>query len=128
MKTIIILAAAALLTGCKLGAPAAHHLIDATRPTGIHGRVFVQSTPYEGELLTVTDSALVLAAGKVISISRAIVTRVEFRPYMREDLGSLTRQQWETLRYGSRFPYGIPPDALASLLLRYSQNTVQVVP
>jgi hypothetical protein len=117
-----------VLSGCAIGAPAARNLPVAVSPQGIQGSVAVAEQVYQGELLTVTDSAIVLAAGKLMSINRAQAGEIAFGPYVRANGRLMSAQQWETLRMGSRFPYGIPPTALEALLRRYEQTAVEVVP
>ena len=127
MKRSVIPAALALLSACMTSAhPASFE--PARGPRGVEGTIVVSGRTHSPvELLAIHDSGyVVLVGGRVGFASFPAVTRAWFRqlgPSVATDrMGVPAPDMREQLRFASRFPYGIPDQAMAALLQRGGQQ------
>lgn len=93
---------------------------------GANGTVTTATGAFSGELLTVSDSALVLAGEKITSIRTSAVTSVTFRDVSRNPR-TLDAELLKDLKLRSRYPYGIPAPVLAQLLEARGQRAPDMV-
>jgi hypothetical protein len=126
-----------LLVGAALVAGAAGACVKVLGPDGrdapqirynlgTHGTVTTAIGGFTGELLTVSDSTLVIAGEKITSIRTSAVTGVTFRDISRSPR-TLDAKLLNDLKLRSRYPYGIPAPALAQLLEARGQRAPDVV-
>ncbi|HEY0673286.1 MAG TPA: hypothetical protein VGD27_13505 [Longimicrobiales bacterium] len=126
MCRVLIMICLALLTGCKVGKNV-KNVPAAVTPAGVSGWAEVDGTRYQGEILTATDSSIVLLAAprqRLLEIPAARIKRLDFRPFLSHD-ETLQAADLAQLRNASRFPYGIPENALAALLAHYNQQAIE---
>ena len=93
---------------------------------GAIGTVTTATGGFTGELLTVSDSTLVIVGAKVTSIRTSAVTSVRF-PDVSGNSKPLNTELLNDLKLRSRYPYGIPAPALAQLLEARRQPALDVV-
>jgi len=93
---------------------------------GTIGTVTTAAGGFTGELLTVSDSTLVIVGAKVTSIRTSAVTSVRF-PDISRNSKPLNTELLNDLKLRSRYPYGIPAPALAQLLEARRQPALDVV-
>jgi len=127
----LILVGAALVTGAtgacvKVIGPEGRDAPQIKYNLGTAGTVTTATGDVTGELLTVSDSTLVIAAAKITSIRTSVVTLVRF-PDISRDPRTLNAELLNDLKLRSRYPYGIPATALAQLLQSRGQQTLDVV-
>ncbi|HET7711791.1 MAG TPA: hypothetical protein VFL80_07665 [Thermoanaerobaculia bacterium] len=129
-RTFVLLLALAL-TGCALG-PKVDSFAPARSAAGIEASLALDGgASAKGELLAVEETALVL-------LNQKVVTRV---PYSSIRSGTFPQsgvaitngrfqnaESREKLRLLSRFPQGLTPPLLASLLAAYGQEAIAVLP
>jgi hypothetical protein len=117
-----------LLSGCALGKNV-NSVPAAVTASGAQGRLEVERSILTVELLTVDNSSVIMldAQQKVISLPLARIRRFEFKPFVVDD-GPPDEHQRGVLRRISRFPFGIPDAALAALLARSGQASIESVP
>jgi hypothetical protein len=124
--------AAALLGACTIGTTPGNFQ-PAIAPGGVHAslEIFGAQEPVVGELVSVSDSALLVAttAPALVLVHYQSIQSGNFR-----QVGTLIRDRAtpalatrERLRLVSRFPQGVTPDLLESLMrsLHVSNVTVQ---
>lgn len=126
--TRLIAVLCALLSGCALGKNV-NSVPAAVTPSGAEGRLQLERGTLTGELLTVTDSSVIVlnAQQKVISLPLARIRGLEFKPFVNTERRP-DQQQLGVLRRISRFPFGIPSAALAALLAHAGQSSIESVP
>ena len=93
---------------------------------GTIGTVSTATAGFSGELLTVSDSTLVIAGEKITSIRTSAVTIVRFADVSRNPR-TLDAKLLNDLKLRSRYPYGIPAPALAQLLEARGQRAPDMV-
>ena len=93
---------------------------------GMTGAVTTATGEFTGELLTASDSTIVIAGEKITSIRTSSVTVVRF-PDISRNPRTLEPKLLNDLKLRSRYPYGIPAPALTQLLQSRGQQTVDVV-
>jgi hypothetical protein len=117
------------LTGCvlRLG----QHVRDyepATRAAGTGAVINTATLQVAGELLEVRDTALVvLTSSRVTLVPRRLVSAMRFDDLPVSRLGSLTPEEARRLQLLSRFPHGMPDEALRRLMASRQQQTLHVV-
>ena len=117
-----------LLSGCAVGKNV-NSVPVAVTPSGAEGRLQLEQGTLTGELLSVTDSSVIVlnAQQKVVSLPLVRIRGLEFKPFV-INVGRPDQQQLGVLRRISRFPFGIPDAALAALLARSGQSSIESVP
>lgn len=119
--------AAALLSACHTSPPPERYP-PARDPRGVAGTVAMRNgQKHEGELLAIDDSAYVLLVrGRVGVAPFTAVNSARFAEQSNFPTSSEgaapTRRARERARLVSRFPFGIPPVALAALLAEARQD------
>ena len=93
---------------------------------GTIGTVTTATGGFTGELLTVSESTLVIVGAKVTSIRTSAVTIVRF-PDISRNPRPLNTELLNDLKLRSRYPYGIPAPALAQLLEARGQRAPDMV-
>lgn len=127
----LIVAGAALVVGAvgacvKVFGPEGRDAPQIRYNVGTHGTVTTATGGFTGELLTVSDSTLVIAGEKITSIRTSAVTGVTFRDISRSPR-TLNAELLNDLKLRSRYPYGIPAPALAQLLEARGQRAPDMV-
>jgi hypothetical protein len=116
---------------CARG-PRASSFAPALRPGGAAVTLDSGQRTFDGELLAVTDTALVLLRGGMVAVAPYGAIEDVMLPqfdadyairYARPDTATLSR-----LRLRSRFPQGLTPELLARLLAAYHQDALTVLP
>ena len=127
----VIVAGSALVAGSagaciKIIGPDGRDAPQIKYNVGATGAVTTATGYFTGELLTVSDSTLVIAGEKVTSIRTSAVTSVTFQDVSRNPQ-TLEPKVLKDLKLRSRYPYGIPAPALTQLLQSRGQQTLDVV-
>ena len=130
-RSYLIVAGAALVVGAvgacvKVLGPDGRDAPQIKHNLGTTGTVTTATGGFTGELLTVSDSALVIAGEKITSIRTSAVTIVRFRDISRNPR-TLDAKLLNDLKLRSRYPYGIPAPALAQLLEARGQRAPDMV-
>ena len=126
-----ILISAALVVGAvgacvKVLGPDGRDAPQIKQNRGTTGTVTTATGGFTGELLTVSDSALVIVGAKITSIRTSAVTLVRF-PDISRNPRTLDAKLLNDLKLRSRYPYGIPAPALAQLLEARGQRAPDMV-
>ena len=118
-----------VLSSCVLRfGPHANRYDPATRASGTAATITTAASQIAGELLEVRDTALVLlTSSRVTLVPNRLIRAARFDDLPRSHTGSLTREETGRMRLLSRFPYGMPDQALAQLMSRRRQQTLDVV-
>ena len=116
-----------ILGGCAVG-PNIKRQNAAITHSGVKGIIEVGSKGYSGELLTGTDTSLIMLMppARLVEIPHRIVTAAKFKPFVHRSRAPAAHE-FLKLRHASRFPFGIPQTVLASLLDRAGQTQIQLV-
>jgi hypothetical protein len=88
----------------------------ARSPLGVHAEIGVGGDRYAGELLTVTGSDFVVLGDRLVVIPFTVANAGRFSGVSVSTYGAPWPTHAEQLRFASRFPYGIPPEALTAIL------------
>jgi len=116
---------------CARG-PRASSFAPALKPSGAAVTIDSGKRTFDGELLAVSDTALVLLRGGMVAVARYWAIEDVILPQFdatyairsaRPDTATLSK-----LRLRSRFPQGLTPELLARLLAAYHQDAVTVLP
>jgi hypothetical protein len=94
----------------------------ARSPLGVHGQIRVGRDRYAGELLAITSNDFVLLTDRVVVIPFAIAGVGDFGSIDIGTYGAPWQIHAEQLRYASRYPYGIPAEALDAILRQHGQT------
>jgi hypothetical protein len=127
MTRATAVAVALLAAGCRLGTTAPK-FVPSLAPEGVRATLVLRSGRVTGELLAVTDSALVIrryAETPPIAFVRyrAIYSSSFHQVGAALEGGRPPRaEDRETLRLVSRFPQGLSPELLQQLLSGYAQT------
>lgn len=118
-----------LAGGCYVGAADVRNMPAAVDRQGAHGVATVGKTAYRGELLTVKDSSLIIRtdSARVVQIPIGKARIVQFKPFVNERGGFIREEHLTRLRRASRFPFGIPENALADILAASKSSSVEVI-
>lgn len=131
MMRIVRFILALLLGGCVAG-PRVENFAPAQNPSGVEASVELSDrTSVRGELLAVEKDAIVLLVGnRVTRIAVANIARASFRQAsVGIERGRMPdAPARERLRLLSRFPQGLTPPLLGSLLSAYGQSEIAVLP
>ena len=117
-----------VLGGCAIGKKI-DSVPAAVTPAGAQGWLSLGGDRrFAGEVLSVTETGIIMltAEQRVTEIPIERIQRMEFKPFVTHDVPP--RQQLTRLRAASRFPFGIPDPALAALLARSGQPSIEYVP
>lgn len=121
-----IVAGALLAASCHTS-PKPQAVPQATNPFGVRGTVsLAYGRSYEGELLAVTDTSWVMLVDGRVSMVRTTAVHEVSVP----TVGTLkyangrakSNVRLERAQRLTRYPYGIPPEAMAALLAKASQE------
>jgi hypothetical protein len=105
-----------------IGAPNVYDVPSATTPNGARGTIkLTDREPISGELIAVTDSSFLIAATRVTEVPFTLARVCSFDPF------KFRCSQRSDLRMISRYPYGMPADALAGLLAARNQPSLDVL-
>src|SRR5687767_15817099 len=127
----LILIGAALVVGAvgacvKVLGPDGRDAPQIKHNRGTIGTVTTATGGFTGELLSVSDSTLVIVGAKVTSIRTSAVTSVRFTDISRNPR-ALNGELPRDLKLRSRYPYGIPPPAIARLIEARCQRAPDLV-
>lgn len=116
---------------CSRG-PRVSSFAPALKPAGAAVSIESRNATFDGELLAVSDTALVLLRGGVVALAPyAAIEDVVLPQFDAEYKIRHARPDTLTLgklRLRSRFPQGMTPELLAQLLAAYHQNSLTVLP
>ncbi len=127
MGTTIVIGCMLLVSGCSIGRNVKKEPAAITAE-GAAGWVEANRVRYEGTLLAVTDSSVLLqlrTTQRLVEIPNSTIRQFDFWPFKagsRPDAAELL-----VLRRASRFPFGIPDAALATLLARADQTSIEKI-
>lgn len=127
---IVALGMLILLTGCQVRiGKRVEDYAPAHRAAGTGAMINTATQGVMGELLEVRDTALVvLTSDRVVLVpSRAIIAMKFDDLDVANHAAPLTPDQARHLRLLSRFPYGVPDEALRKLLASKRQTELAVV-
>jgi hypothetical protein len=125
-KRIVVLLLATVIASCHVG-PRTARFKPAQEPAGVHAIVELdRGARLEGELLAVDETALMmLNESRVTRVRYASIRRATFaqtRIKVREHV--IAAESRDPLRLLSRFPQGVSPALLNSLLAAYGQTEI----
>ena len=131
MRRLQLMLPGILLAACTLHTGSQPNNFDpAHSAPGIRARLTLATRRLEGELLEVSDSGLVVhAPEQLVFVMFPAIVHATFED---SDVSITNRRRLDgeelyRLRMLSRFPYGIPADALRTLLVSEHQDTLAVV-
>jgi hypothetical protein len=128
MRRLSVLSLLALSSCVVRSGPRAERYDPATRAAGTGTTITTAASQIAGELLEVRDTALVvLTSSRVTLIPNRVITAMYFVDLPRFHTGSLTSDETRRLRLLSRFPYGMPDQALTQLMSSRRQDTLEVL-
>lgn len=129
LRPAFVLLFAAALIGCAVG-PAVENFAPAQQPAGVEVTLSVdKGAVLKGELLEVRNIGLVVLTGNEVTLIPYTSIRkgtVRQTSVVLKDWTPPTATDREKLRLLSRFPQGINPSLLASLLAVYQQKDLAV--
>jgi hypothetical protein len=100
----------------------------ATRASGTGATINTATLQVAGELLEVSDTALVvLTSSRVTLVPTRLISAMRFDDLPISQPSSLTPEEARRLRLLSRFPYGMPDEALRRLMTSRQQPTLHIV-
>lgn len=103
-------------------------VLGLVRSHGVDGQLVVHGRHVGGELLDVSDTAFVLLSGNaIVLIPKVDIDESNFRGLELHRGAELTGDVLAQHRLLSRFPMGMPPGALRSLLRQSGQSELKVV-
>ena len=98
------------------------------RSHGIDGQLVVHGRHVSGELLEASDTAFVMQTGDaIVLVPKFAIDESNFRGLEVHRGAELTGELLEQHRLLSRFPMGMPPAALRSLLRQSGQSELRVI-
>ena len=98
------------------------------RSHGVDGQLVAHGRRVSGELLEVRDTAFVLLSGDaIVLVPKFAIEESNFRGLDVHRGAELTGEVLEQHRLLSRFPMGMPPAALRSLLRQSGQSELKVI-
>ena len=126
MRAIAMLLAV-VLAGCYTSVSARNHPM-ITLGEGATARIGLERSTVSGELLEIADTALLVKTRRhVVLIPASAVVWMRFtglsNQYDRKEAGE---RPLAAMRHLSRYPGGIPPEALQALLRRSKQTAPRV--
>lgn len=124
-RSLITLALAAALAGCRTS-PKPTAIFQATSPYGEQISVTLKDgRSHVGELLAVTDTALIVMVQNRVAIARAVAIALARTSRFRLGYaaGTVRKKELDNARRGARFPYGMSPEVLSALLTKTSQSS-----
>lgn len=125
MRKTIVIGCVLFISGCFVGKNVRKEPAAITA-AGAVGWVEANRVHYEGTLLAITDTTLVLQLGtsqRLIEVPTRVIRHFDFNPF--GGGSNPTAAELNLLRQASRFPFGIPESALASLLARADQAAIE---
>jgi len=133
MRARLFVMAVTLVPGACMIGPSAGNFQPATGPAGITVQIASRRTPkLAGELLEVRDTALlVLAEGAVQLAPFAAIRTARFQKYGSLDFGNAktpSASDRDDMRRLARFPSGLTPELLRTLLQASGQTEPKLVP
>jgi len=129
-STLIVASALVIAGACAANARNVERNIELgpVRSHGVDGQLVVHGRRVSGELLEVSDTAFVLQSGDVVVlVPRVDIDESNFRGLETHRGAELTGEVVEQHRLLSRFPMGMPPAALRSLLRQSGQSELKVI-
>ena len=98
------------------------------RSHGVDGQLVVHGRRVSGELLEVSDTAFVMQSGdEVVLVPKFAIDESNFRGLDAHRGAELAGEVLEQHRLLSRFPMGMPPAVLRSLLRESGQSELRVI-
>lgn len=114
-------------SGCYTG-PHALEFGPARSGHGVAGQLILQNQRVQGELLALSDTALLMeSANRILLIPRSAVDEARFENLPAHRGADLTGDVFEAYRLLSRFPAGISATTLRTLLFQFGQSELTVV-
>jgi hypothetical protein len=102
--------------------------VDLAKPHGADGQIVVSGRRVRGELLEVSDTAFVLRTrDAIVLIPKFAIDESNFRDLDMHRGAELAGEVLEQHRLMSRFPMGMPPEALRSLLRQTGQSELKII-
>lgn len=102
--------------------------VEPVRSHGIDGQLVVRGRHVSGELLEASDTAFVMQTGDaIVLVPKFAIDESNFRGLEVHRGAELSGELLEQHRLLSRFPMGIPPAALRSLLRQSGQSELRVI-
>jgi hypothetical protein len=97
-------------------------------PLGVHGTISVGTARFAGELLAITPASFVLLTNqRVVVIPFALAGPGDFSSIDIRTYGPPWERHAEQLRLASRFPYGIPAQAMTAILASRGQTVPDTI-
>ena len=130
-RLTVTLAVAVVLTACAVG-PKVKNFVPAQKPSGVETSLKLDGGgSVTGELLAVEETALVILSGN--NVTRVAYESIDSGTFPQTAIRigghQLPRADArERLRLLSRFPQGLTPTLLSSLLAAYRQANIAVLP
>lgn len=124
---VLLTAVIGTSSGCYTG-PQVLGFAPARSGHGVDGELIVHSQRVRGELLAVTDTALVMASGnRILLISHSSIDEARFEGLTTHRGADVTGDVLELYRLMSRFPGGISTTTLRTLLAQSGQSELTVI-
>lgn len=102
--------------------------VGPARTHGADGQIVVNGRHISGELLAVSDTAFVLQTGDgIVLVPKLAIDEANFRDLDVHRGSELAGSVLEQHRLMSRFPMGMTPDVLRSLLRQSGQSELKVI-
>ncbi len=120
------------LSGCLLLGPTARSFPPATGPAGVRATLTTSQGVFDAEVVEVRDAALLVLRGdnRLVLVPYTAIQRGEFDQMRRlriEGRQPLERPHLEQLRLVSRYPQGVSPELLRTLLAAYGQRELEEI-
>ena len=123
---LIVVALVSMATAC--GSSVRNLELDPARAHGADGQIVVHGRRVSGELLEASDTAFVLETrDAIVLVPKFAIDESNFRDLDVRGGTELAGDVLEQHRLLSRFPLGIPPVALRSLLRQHGQSEPRVI-
>lgn len=126
--TTVLLAAVFEAAGACYTGPHVLEFLPARSGHGVSGELVVQNQRVRGELLALSDTAVMMeSAGRILLIPRSAISEARFEGLNAHSGVELMGDVLEQYRLMSRFPAGISTTTLRSLLAQSGQSELTVV-
>jgi hypothetical protein len=123
---LAVVASLVLISGC--GSSINSLELGPARPHGADGQLIIHGRRISGELLAVSDTAFVLQTGDgIVLVPKFAIDESNFRDLDVHRGSELAGNILEQHRFMSRFPMGMTPEVLRSLLRQSGQSELKVV-
>jgi hypothetical protein len=125
-RAIAVVASLVLMSAC--GSSINYMELGPARPHGADGRMIVNGRHISGELLAVSDTAFVLQTRDgIVLVPKLAIDESNFRDLDVHRGSELAGDILERHRLMSRFPMGMTPEVLRSLLRQSGQSELKVI-